>query len=747
MAAIDELRMTFFQECEDLLEQLAEGLRVLRAENGSPDVETLHSVFRAVHSIKGGAGAFGLKELVAFAHVFETVLDHLRSGKIVLSETLLALLLRAGDFLNDLVGCARDGVPCDAERMNLLLGDLDEVAEKVGRTAEKEAEMPEFVPVTLDLSAIPLGEGDRDDGANESALPPDDATGVSSDPTRFEIDFAPLGTMYGTGNEPAPLVRSLRRLGAVTVTADLSAVRPLETFDPTEPQLVWRLVLETEARRDEIEAVFEFVEDLARIDIRATVEPTRRTSGRSVPPSSGCGADTTASSRDAALLRPSPKSRSSVGDLSSGANPKIVGSTATTVPTPGSAATSSAVGASPSTIRVNLDRVDRLINLVGELVIMEARLSQVIAKAGLAADSDVASGLEGIKQLASEVQESVMAIRAQPLKPVFQRMHRIVREAAEATGKIVTLETVGESTEVDKTVIERLVDPLTHMIRNAVDHGIEQPDIRVAAGKPREGKITLSAAHRSGRVVIEVADDGGGIDRAKVKAAAERKGLVQPGTAMTPNEIDNLLFLPGFSSKEEVSALSGRGVGLDVVRREIQGLGGRVAIDSIPGRGTTFIITLPLTLAVLQGMLVSIRGETLVLPLSAVVETLHATNATRYSVGRRARLVANRGELLPIIDLAEVFGLSGPLCDDGRGVLIVVECDGGRRAALEVDHIEDQRQVVIKSIEENYGHVFGISAATILGNGRIALIIDPDEIISSATAGIRYPALAEAVCA
>lgn len=744
MAALDELRITFFQECEDLLEQLAEGLRVLRGANGSTDIETLHSVFRAVHSIKGGAGAFGLSDLVAFAHIFETVLDHLRSGRIVLSEALLGLLLRAGDFLNDLVGCARDGIPCDAERMNLLLVDLNEAAETVGDRGEAEADIPDFVPVAIELPAIPLRETDAGDGTIEAEPQRHESIDAAAGPTRFEIDFAPLGTMYGTGNEPIPLVRSLRRLGAVSVTAELSAVRPLASFDPAEPQLAWRFGLETDASRAEIEAVFEFVEDLARIDIRATSEPTQRTSEAADPRRPDAVAEIPAST-SGGRTRESPTPRSPVGDFPAPSSANTITSGSGTAPSAASASTNAAAGASPSTIRVNLDRVDRLINLVGELVIMEARLSQVIAKAGLAADSDVASGLEGIKQLASEVQESVMAIRAQPLKPVFQRMHRIVREAAEATGKIVTLETVGETTEVDKTVIERLVDPLTHMIRNAVDHGIEPPDMRVAAGKPREGKITLSAAHRSGRVVIEVADDGGGIDRTKVKAAAERKGLVQPGTAMSPNDIDNLLFLPGFSSKEEVSALSGRGVGLDVVRREIQALGGRVAIDSLPGRGTTFIITLPLTLAVLQGMLVSIRGETLVLPLSAVVETLHATNATLYTVGRQARLVANRGELLPIIDLGEVFGLSGRPSEDGRGVLIVVECDGGRRAALKVDHIDDQRQVVIKSIEENYGNVFGISAATILGNGRIALIVDPDEIISSTTAGIRYPALAEAV--
>jgi two-component system chemotaxis sensor kinase CheA len=386
--------------------------------------------------------------------------------------------------------------------------------------------------------------------------------------------------------------------------------------------------------------------------------------------------------------------------------------------------------------------VDRLINLIGELVIMEAMLSQAVESAGLASDSDVSNGLDGIKQLASGIQESVMAIRAQPLKPVFQRMHRIIREAADATGKQVRLVTVGEATEVDKTVIERLVDPLTHMIRNSVDHGLEETAERSAQGKPETGTITLSAAHRSGRVIIEVSDDGAGINRDRVLRIAEEKGLVAPGSTLSPGEIDNLLFTPGFSSKDEVSALSGRGVGLDVVRREIQALGGRVTIQSTAGQGTTFTIALPLTLAVLEGMLVEFGGEMMVLPLSAILETLRPSSATIHSIGRTGRVVANRDELIPIIDLAEAFGVSEPDPKAERDVLLLVECEAGRRAALAVDVIHDQRQVVIKSLEENYGVIPGISAATILGDGRIALIVDPEEIIASAGLDTAPPQLA-----
>ena len=313
-------------------------------------------------------------------------------------------------------------------------------------------------------------------------------------------------------------------------------------------------------------------------------------------------------------------------------------------------------------------------------------------------------------------------------------MQRIVREVCDVTGKQVRLILQGEMTEVDRTVIERLVDPLTHMIRNAVDHGIESPAERVAAGKPAEGRITLSAAHRSGRVVIEVSDDGNGIDRPRVRDMAEARGLIPPGAALAPADIDNLLFLPGFSSRKEVSALSGRGVGLDVVRREIQALGGRVAIQSTPGKGTVFSIALPLTLAVLEGMLVRVADQTMVLPLSTILETIRPTADQIHRIGQGSRVIANRGELIPVIDLAETFGFRRSPGTEGE-IFILVECDSGRRAALIADHIHDQRQVVIKSLEENYGTVRGISAATILGDGRVALIIDPEEIIQTFSTG------------
>lgn len=671
MAGPDTLRATFFEECEDLLSRLGDGLALMAEPGETSDIETVHGVFRAVHSVKGGAAAFGLTSVVEFAHVFETVLDLMRSGRLPVSLPAMQTLLRASDVLADLVTVARDG-GADPPQMASLLMELDLLAE--------QGPAPDLIEADFDFQPVPIH------------IPDGVATGIAPDPATYAIALSPLAGLYAHGHEPAALIRALRRLGEVEVIADIDAIRPLAALDLSRPGLRWQMRLTTTKARDEIEAVFDFVGDDAEVTItRLLPEPTLPTEAP-------------------APIMPAPPPQRPTDS-------SPAGSAAAVLPL------------SP-TIRVNLDRVDRLINQIGELVILEAVLAQAVTTAGLRDDSDLATSLAGIRQLAGSIQETVLSIRAQPLKPVFQRMQRITREAGDATGKQVRLAMIGDTTEVDKTVIERLADPLTHMIRNAVDHGIEAPAQRMALGKPPVGVITLSAAHRSGRVIIELSDDGGGIDRSRVRAIAEARGLVATDAVLTPADIDNLLFLPGFSSKEEASSLSGRGVGLDVVRREIQSLGGRVTLQSVPGQGTTFTIALPLTLAVLDGMLISVGPETMVLPLSAIVETIRPASAQIHLLGQSGRLVANRGALVPIIDLADCFGFA-PIADLDRSVLIMVESDSGRRAALAATGIHDQRQVVIKSLEQNYGSVHGISAATILGDGRIALIIDPEEILRS----------------
>jgi len=327
-----------------------------------------------------------------------------------------------------------------------------------------------------------------------------------------------------------------------------------------------------------------------------------------------------------------------------------------------------------------------------------------------------------------------MAVRAQPVKPLFQRMSRIVREAAHATGKSVQLKIEGEATEVDKIVVERLADPLTHMIRNAVDHGLETPEKRREAGKDERGEVCLSAAHRSGKIVITISDDGTGINRARVRQIAVDKNLIDADAQLTNSDIDNLLFLPGFSTVETVSELSGRGVGMDVVKRSIQTLGGSISISSKPGLGSTFRISLPLTLAVLDGMVVKVAGQTLIVPLTAIVETLVPDRAAIHGLSANASVLRVRGRFLPIIDAGHSLSFRDPLADYHSSVALIIETDDGAQCALLVDEILDQRQVVIKSLEENYGYVAGIAAATILGDGRIALIIDTEALVARAGA-------------
>ena len=384
-----------------------------------------------------------------------------------------------------------------------------------------------------------------------------------------------------------------------------------------------------------------------------------------------------------------------------------------------------------ATIRVDLERVDRLIDLVGEWVINQAMLAQRVTESGVSRSSTIVMGLDDLEHLTRDIPDSVMAIRAQPVKSVFQRMPRLIREVAAMTGKQVRLVTEGEATEVDKTVIERLTDPITHMIRNAIDHGLETPQERLDRGKSAEGLVRLTAAHRSGRVVIEVSDDGRGIDRPRVRQIALDKGLIDPTAALSDEEIDNLIFMPGFSTASAVSDISGRGVGMDVVKRSIQALGGRIAITSRPGQGSAFTLSLPLTLAVLDGMVVSVCEHTLVAPLTAIIESLQPKRSDVRAIGPDAHVIAIRDAYTPLIDVGVVLGYRKTPLDPTQGVALLVEGEGGARAALVVDAIRGQRQVVIKSLEANYRQVEGIAAATILGDGRVALILDVDAVVAS----------------
>ena len=693
MAAI---KQTFFQECEEQLSELEDGLLAIEREEG--DAETINAVFRAVHSIKGGAGAFGLDELVRFAHTFETTLDLMRSNELEITPGLVKLMLRAADGLADLVRFSRDGGVIDETRIAQLNGELARASEGEATPppplADDTVEEPApdengFVPIRFsleDLVAVDLGDG----------------LGGSASPLR--VSFRPKPELYAKANEALVLLREVRRLGQARVQCDISGVPLLTDLDPEGAYLSWTIELDVPVDEGAVRELFEFVAFDCDLDIVRD------------PPAE-------ASAPAPELARPSAPS-AVVVPIAPQREP------ATPTETVVKSAAPQAAPAQQTTIRVDLDRVDRLIDLVGELVINQSMLAQRVAEAGVARLSDVAMGLDDLEHLTREIQDSVMAIRAQPVRPIFQRMSRLVREVADMTGKSVRLVTEGENCEVDKTVIERLADPLTHMIRNAIDHGLEKPEDRISAGKPEQGVVRMTAAHRSGRVIIEVSDDGAGINRARVRDIALRKGLIEETATLSDGEIDDLIFHPGFSTADSISDVSGRGVGMDVVKRSIQALGGRISIASKPGAGTVFTLSLPLTLAVLDGMVVTVAGQTLVVPLTAIVETLQPKPQDVHGLGQNSQVIAIRGTFVPLIDIGRALAFREEEADPLNSVAIMVETENRSQSALLVDGIVGQQQVVIKSLETNYGHAFGVAAATILGDGRVAVILDVDAVVA-----------------
>lgn len=694
------IRITFFQECEEQLAELESGL--IAMENGTADTETVNAVFRAVHSMKGGAGIFALDTLVRFAHIFETALDKVRSGVLVASPPVVAVFLRAADLLADLVRAARENGAVDEERIASMGREFSQI----------------------DNAAAP-----REEVANQSAgAMGEEATGDLAPEHNWNILFTPYPALYAKANEAAVLLRELRRLGHVEIELDSSHLPELQELDPEGAYLTWHITLKGDCGEQDIRDLFEFVEDDCKLEITLAEAP-------------GFAPGTVITGENGFKFEFFP---SFEPEEENEAQPPEQPTPASIAPEPPSpapsptvqamAAKAEAAGPVGTTIRVDLDRVDRMIDLVGELVINEAMLSQRVLEAGIARSSGVAMALEELEHLTREIQDSVMAIRAQPVRSVFQRMPRLVREVAALTGKQVRLITEGEATEVDKTVIERIADPLTHMIRNAIDHGLESTEARIAAGKPAEGTVKLTALHRSGRIVLEVSDDGGGINRARVRQKAVENGLIAPDVQMTDEEIDNLIFLPGFSTAVKISDISGRGVGMDVVRQSIQALGGRISISSRPGRGSTFTLSLPLTLAVLDGMVVSAHGHTLIIPLGAIMETLKPRANDVFPLDGDLHMLALRGGYVPIVDVAFCLGYSVKHAEPEQSVALLVEGEGGARAVLLVDAIHGQRQVVIKSLEANYRAVPGIAAATVMGDGRVALIVDVDAVVQNAGA-------------
>ena len=604
------IKLGFFEECEELLSELEAGLLALK--RGETDPEIINTVFRAAHSIKGGGASFGLDAMVHFAHKIESVLAAVRSNQLALDPQLLGLLLRAADVLTDHVRAARDGSQMEAAAardIEIALSAL--VPNETGICDASDHELPEEVGFTT----LPADAEASSPAATQERL--------------WIIRFRPHASLYASANEPLFLLRELQYPGQIRATLDDSDLPSIEDLAPEEAYLLWTISLTSTADEQDIRRVFEFVEAECDLKIELYQE--------SSPAPMGADSHKIAAAATSVKQMDSPRPT-----ISSDRAPAV--------------GTSSRLG---DTIRVDVERVNRLINLASELVVSHTILAQRLAGIGSASTSETELPLDELHQLTRELQQGVMAIRAQPLKVVFQRLSRLVREVEAATGKQVNLIVEGESTEVDRTVIERLIDPLTHMIRNAIDHGIETPEERLASGKTAQGTLRISAAHRAGRIIIEITDDGCGINRARVHAAAWSRGLISADTVLSEHEIDQLIFLPGFSTAKRVSELSGRGVGMDVVRTGVQALGGRISVLSNPGKGATFVLSLPLTLAVMDGMLISVSERCLIVPLNILLETIHPKLEAIRSVGKQERILNVRGEHVPLIDLGHALGSDG----------------------------------------------------------------------------------------
>ena len=693
MASLDQLKQTFFEECSEALQQLESGLTEIREGGGSDD--TINAVFRSVHSVKGGAGIFGFEDLVGFAHVFETVLDAMRSGKIAASHDSVDLLLSANDVLSDLIAMSRAGEPIPSDHGGEIRAGLERLLGPDGGGGDDDGE-----PAPADFEGLDFAPVRADDFAEN------DANGASR---VLQIVFRPKPDMLKNGNEPLAILRELRKLGELALVADTAALPPLVELEPGRAYLGWTGELTTAAARAQVEDVFGFAAGDCDVEIAQMGGTPEQAPSEPAP------------APDAAAQAPP----------STVASPSIVPPEPETQPKPANAEPAAPraapLKAAATTMRVEVEKIDRVVNLVGELVIAQAMLGQVVHALPEETSGRLAQVIDEVSHHTRELKDSVMSMRAQPIGAVFQRMPRLVRELAAKTGKKVRLEMHGENTEVDRSIIERLGDPLTHIIRNSIDHGIETPQARHAAGKNEEGAVRLSADHRGGRIVVEVVDDGGGIDSERVLKKARERGLISPDTVLNEDEINNLIFAPGFSTAETISDISGRGVGMDVVRRNIQDVGGRITLKSERGRGMTLQLALPLTLAVMDGMVIKVRNETYVLPMSVIVECLRPSNADIKNLMGSSGVLQLRGTLVPLVHLCELLDVGRVAATEER-VVIIADAGDGSLFGIIVDELCGHQQVVVKSMEESYGAVPGVAGATILGNGRVALILDVEKL-------------------
>ncbi len=681
---LSEFHDVFFEECFEGLEVMESGLLTL--DQGT-DVDEINAIFRAAHSIKGGGASFGFSDISDFTHVMETLLDEMRDGRRSVARPAVDLLLESVDCLRDMVNAARDEAGCDQPRIDAVKQRLQDMLATPGESNTPDTD-------TADVTAEP-----EDAPANHPHA-------------GWKISFRPHPDILKSGNDPVRIFSELSSLGELVSTADISGLPALAELEPDNCYITWQLELRGDIGREQVTAAFDWAEGNCELEITPLVDAE------------------TADNVDTQTAQPTVTADPPAAEEQTGSPAPAIDAGADTA---GGADTQTPVkrkdtgaGKESNSIRVAIDKVDGLINMVGELVITQSMLSQVGEQLE-GVDSKAIEGLlDGLAQLernTRELQESVLQIRMLPISFSFSRFPRLVRDLSSKMGKQIELKISGENTEVDKTVLEKIGDPLVHLVRNSLDHGLETPDKRKAAGKHETGTLHLSARHEGGDIVIEVIDDGAGINKDVVLRKAIEKGLVSENEELTDQRIYNLIFEPGFSTAEQVSDVSGRGVGMDVVRRNIRDLGGNVSIYSQPNMGSTVTIRLPLTLAILDGQLARVGHDTYIIPLVSIVESLQIDKANVNNITGQAELYRLRDEYIPIIRLNRIFGMDTGINDLDEGLLVVVESDG-RQVGLFVDELMGQQQVVIKSLETNFRQLQGVSGATILGDGMVALILD-----------------------
>lgn len=645
MSKVDlaQFHKAFHEESLDGLDAMEQALLAL--DEGAEDPELINVVFRAAHSIKGGAATFGFTDVAAFTHVAENLMDEVRSGRRPMEKAVVELLLRSGDTVRDMLSLSMAGQPAATAESQALLAELSAMVSGA----------PVAAPVAV-----------------KAAAPVEAIEG-------WDIAFRPFDYLLKTGNDPARMFRELEAMGPLSVTCDVSKLPALTEMDAESSYLGWTLNLAAGAKRAAVEGVFDWVDG----DCDLTATPRIAAAPVAVAPIAAVAA---APAAPRAVREP-------------------------------------AVNSESSSVRVGIEKIDTLINLVGELVITQSMLTQFNDGVDASQLEMFRQGLAQLGRHTRELQESVMSIRMLPISTVFNRFPRLVRDLAQKLDKKVVLDMRGETTELDKTVLEKIGDPLVHLVRNAIDHGLEVPAKRQAAGKGDTGTLRMEAFHRGGSIVVEVADDGAGLNRDAIVAKAVSRGIIASGDHMSDDAVADLIFEAGFSTAAATTDLSGRGVGMDVVRRNVMDLGGTVNIRSVQGKGTTFTITLPLTLAIIDGLTAAVGEETYIVPLVSIVESVQVKPDAVRSVAGGGELFRFRDHWLPIVRLFDAFGCAGQRRAIDEGIVIVVEGEGSR-IGLFVDELIGQQQAVVKSLEANYRRVTGISGATILADGSVALIAD-----------------------